>query len=74
MTAHSYKIAEGAPFTSEDVSKDRRVAVIGQEVLQELFAGHSAVGQNMKVNGSNYEVVGVLAKGNRTAPPTRMTS
>ena len=36
--------------------------MIGQEVVQELFAGASAVGQNMKVNGSNYEVVGVLAK------------
>jgi putative ABC transport system permease protein len=62
LTAHAYKLAEGAPFTSEDLGKHRRVAVIGQEVVQELFAGQSAVGQNMKVNGSNYEVVGVLAK------------
>ncbi len=62
LTAHTYKIAEGAAFTAEDVAKHRRVAVIGQEVVQELFAGASAVGQNMKVNGSNYEVVGVLAK------------
>ncbi len=62
LTAHSYKLAEGASLTSEDVSKHRRVAVIGQEVVQELFAGQSAVGQNMKVNGSNFEVVGVLAK------------
>jgi putative ABC transport system permease protein len=62
LTAHAYKLAEGVSFTSEDVSKHRRVAVIGQEVVQELFAGQSAVGQNMKVNGSNYEVVGVLAK------------
>jgi putative ABC transport system permease protein len=62
LTAHTYKIAEGASFTSEDVSKRRRVAVIGQEVVQELFAGASAVGQNIKVNGNNYEVVGVLAK------------
>jgi putative ABC transport system permease protein len=62
LTAHSYKLAEGAAFTAEDVSQHRRVAVIGQEVVQELFAGSSAVGQNMKVNGSNYEVVGVLAK------------
>jgi len=62
LPAHSYKIAEGASFTAEDVSKHRRVAVIGEEVLQELFAGVSPVGQNMKVNGSNYEVVGVLAK------------
>jgi putative ABC transport system permease protein len=62
LTAHSYKLAEGAAFTPEDVSKHRRVAVIGQEVVQELFAGASAVGQNIKVNGSNYEVIGVLAK------------
>jgi putative ABC transport system permease protein len=62
LTAHSYKLAEGAAFTAEDVAKHRRVAVIGQEVVQELFAGASAVGQNIKVNGSNYEVVGVLAK------------
>jgi putative ABC transport system permease protein len=62
LTAHTYKLAEGSSFTAEDVSKHRRVAVIGQEVVQELFAGASAVGQNMKVNGGNYEVVGVLAK------------
>jgi len=61
ITAHSYKIAEGESFTSEDVSKHERVAVIGQTIVQELFAGQSAVGQTMKVNGSNFEVVGVLA-------------
>ena len=61
VTAHSYRIAEGSSITSEEVSMHRRVALIGQTVLEELFAGESAVGQNMKVNGSNYEVVGVLA-------------
>jgi putative ABC transport system permease protein len=62
LSAHSYKLAEGAAFTEADVREHKRVAVIGQEVLQELFAGVSPVGQNMKVNGSNFEVVGVLAK------------
>jgi putative ABC transport system permease protein len=61
LSAHSYNIAEGSSFTSADVSQHKRVAVIGQTVVQELFAGQSAVGQNMKVNGSNFEVVGVLA-------------
>jgi putative ABC transport system permease protein len=61
LGAHSYKIAEGASFTSADVSQHKRVAVIGQTVVQELFAGQSVVGQNMKVNGSNFEVIGVLA-------------
>jgi putative ABC transport system permease protein len=62
LEAHSYRLAEGSSFTAEDVAKHRRVAVIGQEVVQELFGGASAVGRTMKVNGSNYEIVGVLAK------------
>jgi len=62
LTAHSYKIAEGTTLTQADVKEHRRVAVIGQEVLQELFGGASAVGQTVKVNGSSYEVIGVLAK------------
>jgi len=61
LTAHSYTLEEGSSLTAEDVSQHKRVAVIGQTVLQELFAGVSPVGQNMKVNGNNYEVIGVLA-------------
>ena len=62
LAAHSYSLAEGRSFTSEEVAKHERVAVVGQEVVQELFGGGSAVGQTMKVNGSNYEIVGVLDK------------
>jgi putative ABC transport system permease protein len=61
LTAHSYKLAEGATFTSEDVGKHRKVAVIGPTVVQELFAGQSPVGQSIKVNGAGFTVVGVLA-------------
>ncbi len=61
LTAHSYTIQEGASFTQEDVSKHERVVVVGQTVVQELFGGSSPVGQNIKVNGSNFEVVGELA-------------
>jgi putative ABC transport system permease protein len=61
LEAHSYKISEGTSFTSADVSAHKRVVVIGQSVVEELFAGQSAVGQTIKVNGSNFEVVGVLA-------------
>ncbi len=61
LAAHNYKIAEGASFTQADVQDHRRVTVIGQTVLQELFAGQSPIGKNVKVDGGNYEVVGVLA-------------
>jgi putative ABC transport system permease protein len=35
--------------------------VIGQTIVQELFAGQSAVGQSININASSYQVVGVLA-------------
>jgi putative ABC transport system permease protein len=61
LTAHSYKLQEGSSFTAADVSSHKRVVVIGQTVVEELFPGGGAVGQNVKVNGGNFEVAGVLA-------------
>jgi putative ABC transport system permease protein len=61
LQAHSYTLAAGSAFTAEAVSKHQRVVVIGQTVDQELFAGASPIGQTIKVNGSNFQVVGLLA-------------
>jgi putative ABC transport system permease protein len=61
LTAHSYKLAEGAAFGTTAVSTHQRVAVIGQTVEQELFGGASPIGQSIKVNGASFQVVGVLA-------------
>jgi putative ABC transport system permease protein len=61
LTAHTYTVQEGSSLTSADVSQTKRVVVIGETVQQELFAGQSAVGQTIRVNGSSFEVVGVLA-------------
>jgi putative ABC transport system permease protein len=61
LTAHSYKLSEGSSFSAADVKAHKRVAVVGETVVEELFGGQSPVGQSVKVNGSNFEVVGVLA-------------
>jgi putative ABC transport system permease protein len=61
LGAHNYKIAEGSSFTSADVSAHKHVVVLGQSVVAELFPGQSPIGQSIKVNGGNFEVVGVLA-------------
>jgi putative ABC transport system permease protein len=57
--AHNYTIESGSAFTAAQVKERARVAVIGPEVASELFAGQSAVGKTMQVNGVNYEVIGV---------------
>jgi putative ABC transport system permease protein len=62
--ARNYAIESGSSFTAAQVKERARVAVIGPEVESELFAGESAVGKTIQVNGINYEVIGVTkAKG-----------
>jgi putative ABC transport system permease protein len=57
--AHNYTVETGSFFTKAQVKERARVAVIGPEVASELFAGTSAVGKTMQVNGVNFEVIGV---------------
>ncbi len=61
LAAHGYHLQEGTAFTEADVAHHARVAVIGQTVVEELFPGQDPVGQTMRANGVNFEVVGVLA-------------
>jgi putative ABC transport system permease protein len=61
LTAHGYHVAEGTAITNSQVAHHERVAVIGQTVAEELFSGQDPVGQTMRANGVNFEVVGVLA-------------
>jgi putative ABC transport system permease protein len=57
--ARNYKIAEGAWFTKADETSHARVAVVGPTVVSELFGGQDPVGDTIKVNGTNFQIVGV---------------
>jgi putative ABC transport system permease protein len=59
--ARNYTLSEGSWFTSSDERTHNRVAVVGPTVVSELFGGQDPVGQTLKVNGTNFTVVGVTA-------------
>ena len=54
------KLSAGRHFNPFEDSHSRPVAVIGSDVAETLFRGESAVGQEMRVNGTRVEVIGVL--------------
>jgi putative ABC transport system permease protein len=56
-----YEIAEGSFFTDDDVLSQHRVVVIGQTVVDNLFAGTDPVGQTIKINRQSFRVIGVFA-------------
>jgi putative ABC transport system permease protein len=57
----SQTVATGRFINREDVERRRRVASVGWEVARKLFGNAPAVGQEIRISGLTYEVVGVLA-------------
>jgi putative ABC transport system permease protein len=54
-----FDVAAGRGLSDEDQVQRGRVAVIGDEAKRRLFSGQQAVGQNIRVNGVSFQVVGV---------------
>ncbi len=54
------EVVEGRFFTESDIEKRNGVCVIGQYIVNELFGGREAVGQEVKINGQMFTVIGVL--------------
>ena len=50
----------GRFFTDSENESRRRYAVIGQTIVRELFNGENPIGQTLKINRINFQVIGVL--------------
>jgi putative ABC transport system permease protein len=63
LTAEDYTLAAGSPITNADVTNRRRVVLIGQTVLSNLFTtGQNPLGQTIQLGSASFEIIGVLAE------------
>jgi putative ABC transport system permease protein len=63
LTADDYTVAAGSPITASDVTNRRRVALVGQTVVSNLFAtGQNPLGQTVQIGSASFVIVGVLAE------------
>ena len=63
----SFEVEDGRYFSPFDFTSGHRVVVLGNELASELFEGRSGLGQTVKLNGANVEVIGVLKKEGQSA-------
>ncbi|MFI5232477.1 MAG: ABC transporter permease [Gemmatimonadales bacterium] len=56
-----YRIEAGEPLTDIDIAQRRAVVVLGHDVADKLFDGVSAVGQDVRLAGQHFTVIGVFA-------------
>jgi putative ABC transport system permease protein len=59
--ARNWDVDEGRPLTDNDVDDAQSVCVLGSALAKAAFPYGSAVGEDIKINGYKYTVVGVLA-------------
>jgi putative ABC transport system permease protein len=59
-SAHPDQLDHGRFIAANDVSAKSRVAVVGSQVVTDLFGGLDPVGKQIKINGILFQVVGVM--------------
>ncbi len=58
--AHPDQLDHGSFISASDVTNKSRVAVVGSQVVTDLFGGLDPVGKSIKINGILFQVVGVM--------------
>lgn len=56
------EIAEGRFISEEDVDLNIAVTVLGQDVVDKLFPFEDPIGNEIKIMGSRFKVIGIFAK------------
>ena len=62
LNNNSYEIYSGRNITQEDVQYSRSVAILGHDLLDDLFRSVDPIGQEIRIDGHNYLIIGVLEK------------
>ncbi len=62
LSTCNYMIMKGRGFSDSDFSKNKRVALVDENVESSLFSGESAVGKTIEIKGYPYTVVGVVTE------------
>ena len=59
VTANT-NIEEGNPFTTEDITMNRFIALIGNDVAVKLFPGTNPLGQTMRIKNQQFTITGLI--------------
>jgi putative ABC transport system permease protein len=58
----THGVVMGRFYTKSEQESRKKVAVIGQKVVDKLFSGFNPIGEKMKINGKSFLVIGVFEK------------
>jgi putative ABC transport system permease protein len=66
LQMNSLELAYGRSLADMDMEGRTRIALIGSEIAEDLYPGDDPLGKNIKINGVNFKVVGVMESAGST--------
>ncbi len=58
--AHPDQLDHGRFISQSDINSKSRVAVVGSQIVTDLFGGVDPVGKSLKINGILFQIIGVM--------------
>ena len=62
FTTNDWTIGDGRLFTQDELNSNKRVVILGSLVKKKLYPVTDPIGQKIRVDGEQYQIVGVIAE------------
>ena len=62
LIAREWPIVTGRPFSADEIGSGAKVAIIGDAVVEQLFADQSPLGETLRIGNVPFTIIGVLGK------------
>jgi putative ABC transport system permease protein len=62
LVAREWQLAAGRAFTTSEIGSGAKVAIVGSIIVEELFDGHTGIGETFRIANVPFTVIGVLDK------------
>ncbi|MBV8524148.1 MAG: ABC transporter permease [Acetobacteraceae bacterium] len=60
LLGREWSLADGRSFRAEELEAGEKVAIVGRDIVEQLFEGRSGVGETLRIGNVPFSVIGVL--------------
>ncbi len=60
MTVNAYDVDKGRTFTEKDIKQNYHFAIIGSDLVKELFDKENPVNKEIIIHGNRFKIIGIL--------------
>ncbi|MDQ8038022.1 MAG: ABC transporter permease [Pedobacter sp.] len=60
LSLRDWQVVEGYAFDDNEMRTGAQVALVGKQIVENLFAGQDPIGQTIRIRNNPFEVIGVL--------------